>query len=358
MPSELEIPASAFEIKAWYHERPEPALVKSLLEYIHQSGTPHLWSGHTHTKPTAGSNVTFLGKYALPKSHRRHTLWAPCPCCSLRKPKYFRQGLIAWFPDEGLIRCVGDKCYKRLDPKGYELAMEQLNTEIRQQRSAEFLLSRAPRIPEFLSVIRANLPALAGIDEMVATLQHTLVERLDIDLWPHVRTGMLRAPIFSWAEVEEDGEIARKMFVVGERDFALLAGYTALKRQRGFHGQLNDARRVFETLYSDGELLEHVGTMSEVDKHQAMKFFSNSHRHARKVIARAEAARQFFSKVSVATVNSWANLPHSPIALHLAVDEDGFHVGRSEKSHFLLKWPKNFWDHLRTLDPLSQASAA
>src|ERR1035441_8757671 len=119
MADELVIPASAFEVKSDYFERPNTAVVNVILEFIRRFGTPHLWSGHTHTTPTKGSHVTFLGKYSLPKSHHRRAKWAPCPCCSLRHPKYFKQGLIAWFPDEGVIRCVGDKCYRRMDPEGY-----------------------------------------------------------------------------------------------------------------------------------------------------------------------------------------------------------------------------------------------
>ena len=144
----LEIPASAFEVKASYFERPDKATVKLIHEFIKQFGTPHLWWGHTHNPPPKGSRVTFLGKYSLPKTHHRRAKWAPCPCCSPHSPKYFRQGLIAWFPDEGIIRCVGDQCYKKMDPEGYALAMDQLNAEIADQQTAEFLLGRIPNIPE------------------------------------------------------------------------------------------------------------------------------------------------------------------------------------------------------------------
>src|SRR5690348_13308558 len=121
MSDELVIPASAFGVKAWFTERPDKALVNEIQEYIQKYGTPHLWRGHTHTLPLAGGRVTFLGKYTLPKSHWATTRRAPCPCCTPRRPKYFRCGLIAWFMDENVIRCIGDKCYKKLDPEGYRI---------------------------------------------------------------------------------------------------------------------------------------------------------------------------------------------------------------------------------------------
>lgn len=42
----LEIPASAFEIKAAFFTRPNTSTVNLIHEHIHRTGCPHLWSGH------------------------------------------------------------------------------------------------------------------------------------------------------------------------------------------------------------------------------------------------------------------------------------------------------------------------
>lgn len=356
----LEVPASAFEIKASYHERPDKGLVKVILEFIHQFGTPHLWYGHTHTPPTKGARVTFLGKYSLPKSHHHRSRWAPCPCCSPRSPKYFHQGLIAWFPDEGVIRCVGDQCYKKMDPEGYELAMDQLNTEIKEEKTANFLLSLLPRIPEYVTPIAHNLPIVKAIDTLRNALIDTLSNKLAIELWPHVRLGMLQAAIVQTSTEENDeGEENVKRYIVGFKDYALLPGYLALKPGHStYYSRLDMVRQNLESIYYGDETSARIAAMSETDKARLVKILSFSHAKSLKLIAEAEDVRRFFSKLATSTLNNWALQEGSSVRVYFAADDKGFHVGREAKSHFVLPWPQDFWNTLRKPEPLSTALAA
>ena len=57
MADDLDIPASAFKIKADYFDRPDKATIALIKDYIHKFGTPHLWWGHTHTVPMPISAV-------------------------------------------------------------------------------------------------------------------------------------------------------------------------------------------------------------------------------------------------------------------------------------------------------------
>lgn len=359
MTEELDIPAAAFAVKADYFQRPSKEVVTLIKKFIDRFGTPHLWYGHTHTKPAQGSRVTFLAKYSLPKSHRRRARWAPCPCCSPRHPKYFRQGLIAWFPDEGVIRCVGDQCYKTMDPEGYELAMSQLNAEIASERSTDFLLGRLPLIPQFGRTIEANLPTVRAIDTMRNNLLSLLDKTLAIDIWPEIKTGMLRTTIFRQEVRRGRGGQEEIHSIPDFADYGSVPGYIALKPERSTFGSRLEARkRNLEAIDFGADTQSKIASMTETDKHKIARILSWSHREAVRLISQAEEARRLFSKESIATINGWAKHENCPIQIHLAIDDDVLRVGRDETSHFKLPWPERFWDTLRGLDPLSKTALA
>jgi hypothetical protein len=360
MATRLDIPDAAFQVKADYFDRPSRAMVAVIREFIERTGTPHLWPGHTHTKPTIGSRVTFLAKYGLPKSHRRRQRWAPCPCCTLNYPKYFRLGLIAWFPEEGVIRCVGHDCYKKMDPEGYELAMNQLNAEIEDQRTAEFLVARIPRIPDHLRVLNSNLPPLEAIDDMCNRLMSLLSKTFAIDLWPEAKTGTLRYVVMR-KEIRRsrNGEQEEHTFADFE-NYGAIRGHIALKPGSSrFAARLRGKMSNLGVIDFGSEVEARIATMTETEKQAAVKILTWGHKESNRICAQAEEARRFFSQETVATINGWAQQEGCSTRIHLMLDGEGLHIARrANESHSLIRWPKNFWTNIRSLDPLSQAQAA
>lgn len=358
MTNKLDLPESIFRVKADYSERPPADLVRLILQFIAQFGTPHLWWGHTHTKPVMPTRVTFLAKYTLPESHHREDRWAPCPCCSPRHPKYFRHGLVAWFADEGVIRCVGDKCYKKMDPVGYKLAMKQLNAEILSERNIEFLLARIPNIPSYLRTIDANLPTLRAIDGMRNAMLETLDKRLAINLWPHFNDGVLRKVLIQ-EEVRRGRDGSDEVHLVHHwADYAFVPGHIALKLERSTLASVLGARRQnLSTIDFGAEAATRVAAMTKPEQKAAVKILSWGHSEAARLIAKAGAIRRFFTKDAIGTVNGWAKQEDCPAPVHFALDDQYFYVGRSETSHFRIPWPENFWTVLKDLEPLSKAAA-
>ncbi|MBS0535371.1 MAG: hypothetical protein JSR72_15040 [Proteobacteria bacterium] len=357
MSGDGQIPGPA--VKADYFERPDIGLVKLIREYIKQFGTPHLWWGHTHTKPPKGGRVTFLGKYSLPKTHRRREKWALCPCCSPATPKYFKQGLIAWFPDEGVIRCVGDQCYKTLDPEGYRIAMELLESEIAEQRSTEYLLSRLPKIPDYIRTIDANLDIVAAIDQIRRELVLNLEQRLAIDLWSELKDGMLRYVVRTPRLVQRsDGKMDVAMSSEF-RDFGRVDGHIALNpAARKLALNLSHRKENLLAIYPDGDIAESLRSMTEVEKKKISKILSGCHNQCNGLLEEAEVVRRFFSRVNASTINNWVQQDGVSLRVHLKFADDGFHVGRSETGYFLIKWPDKLWHTLTRLEPLSQPMAA
>jgi hypothetical protein len=127
---EIDIPDECYHSKPYFKERPDSALVKHIKAFIKETGNPHMWHGHTHTKPPKGARIVYLAEFDLPKKlHKSPHLFAPCPCCSPTHPKYVRNGKIGWFPDEGIIRIIGPDCFAALDKEGHFKAVAQLRAE-------------------------------------------------------------------------------------------------------------------------------------------------------------------------------------------------------------------------------------
>jgi hypothetical protein len=354
MTEPLDIPASAFEPKAKFFERPSREYVAAFKQFIADTGTPHLHPDHTHTKPPKGSRVTFLAKYGLPITHRRRERWAPCPCCSQWHPKYFRHGLIAWFLDEGVIRCVGDKCYKTMDPEGYALAMEQLNAEIEAERTAEFLLTRIPLIPDYIRVITNNLPVIEAIDAMLNQLRATLDKTFAIDLWPEVSRGLLRYVVMRNVVRRGLDGSEEVQTIPDYQDYGTIAGYSAVRPQNSrIASRLRMRINNLQTIDFGSETHSRIVSMTELEKKAAVKILSWAHGQANKLCNEAEEARQFFTPVTVGTVNGWAAQDGCPVRVHFITDDDGFHIARDpSQSHSRLPWPERFWGDLRQLEPL------
>jgi hypothetical protein len=356
----LDIPDTAFAVKAEYFERPNRELLAVIKQFIQQFGTPHLWWGHTHTRPAKGARVTFLTKYSLPRTHRRREKWAPCPCCSPWHPKYFRYGLIAWFPDEGIIRCVGDKCYKTMDPEGYEIAMKQLNLEIELEKREDFLLTKLPLIPEFERVITNNLPVVEAIDEMLNRVRATLINTFAINLWPQVSTGQLRYIVMRRQVVRNAAGEEEVQSYPDFEEYGWIEGYEALKPQHSrFAPRLRGRVDNLRSLSFGKDTHSKVLTMTETEKKAATKVLSFCHNQLRKICDDAEHARRFFNQVTISTINGWAAKDTCETPVHFALSDEGFHIARApQENHSLIPWPSSFWNNLQQLEPLTRPQAA
>jgi hypothetical protein len=104
---------------------------------------------HTHSKPTKNARIVYIGRFDLPPSHQVPDRHAPCPCCSPRAPKYSREGKIAWFPDEHVVRMIGPDCFHTLNPEGHWEAVEVFKPAVvlpTRGPEAEMKLCRTPKL--------------------------------------------------------------------------------------------------------------------------------------------------------------------------------------------------------------------
>jgi hypothetical protein len=175
MTAEILIPPFCYVPKPYFKVRPGPTLIQEIKDFIARTGQPHMWRGHTHTRPEKGSRIEYLEEYNLPETlHKSEDNWAPCPCCSPTRPKYYRGGKIGWFPDEGVIRNMGPDCFKSFDKEGHLRALAQLRKEQELARAINLLMVNLPKVPIALEVFEQALPAVHAVDDVRKTLRREL----------------------------------------------------------------------------------------------------------------------------------------------------------------------------------------
>jgi hypothetical protein len=196
--SHYDIPDHFFEPKPFYRDRPAAeAVLREIKDHIKKTGEPHTWRHHTHSKPVQNARIVYIGTFDLPKSHQAPDRHAPCPCCSPRAPKYSRKGMIAWFPDEHVIRMIGPECFQTLNPDGHWEAVETFDREEGARRTIDYLVGNLHLSGKSIEVLQNALPTLTAIDEVHATLRSRLTDIVRVDLWRHVGRGSLKVHVMS-----------------------------------------------------------------------------------------------------------------------------------------------------------------
>ncbi len=79
----LLIPEECRRVKADYATRPTDALVREIKQFIAATGKPHLWRGHTHTKPLVGSKPVYLDEFDLPLANLKRVILHPALAAGL-----------------------------------------------------------------------------------------------------------------------------------------------------------------------------------------------------------------------------------------------------------------------------------
>ena len=182
MTEPLLIPESCFVVKADYWSEPGPEVISAIKNHIRAGLPPHEWPGHTHTRPPRGATVVYLAEFDVPAPPGVEEV-APCPVCSTYFPKYKRDGKIAWFPDEGVIRLIGPDCFSKLNARGHGIALRELRQRQKRERDIIYLQSNMP----LLDVLEARADDMVRIAGAVDTFLRNL----------HIGLGMMRLPLWN-----------------------------------------------------------------------------------------------------------------------------------------------------------------
>ena len=331
----VEIPDVAREVKANYPARPNDQLVREIKKFIADTGTPHLWPGHTHTRPPQGAVIVYCGEFDLPKSHAgpmRRANWAPCPCCHPETAWYWQDGKIAWFPEQCVIRNIGRDCFKNINAEGHAEAEETFRREERDRRNREFLLANLGVVPHAVRVIERAIPTIRDVDDARRVLSTRLAGIIGFNIWNDIRAdGMLklhsqRTEYF----VRPDGKEASRVVPVLE-PYGALAGHTMLNPSAAPLAPRLEKELAKLRLVDFGENFNaRLETMDDNQRHRAANSLAKPIAAAKDIFAETDDCRRFISPESIATVNGWGRHEQSPANIYLKLEQGALLIGRTE----------------------------
>lgn len=281
---------------------------------------------------------------------------APCPCCHLHYPKYGKNGKIAYFPNEQVVRMLGPDCFARLNPEEHERANTVFQAEKRRTRSLQYLGSQLHKVPILIEAIKANFAIAQAVDDFQLDLLLRLDKCLNTQMWSHVRdNGQLK--VFSNQSVtrkKADGteETFEQQTLVS---FSVpLIGYQIIERKpRSFAKRLKSAVTKLEKV----DFVEASGRLNELndeDLERATKSFSSGYRIAKSSLDMLQDFQRFLGAMNLAVLKGWNSHEGCPIRIFIDLDGHNLTVGRSENNRQRFTVAPEYFHVLKQLPSVSE----
>jgi hypothetical protein len=89
------------------------------------------------------------------------------------------------------IRLIGPDCFSKLNKEGHDEALDELVRRKKRERDNSFLLGRREQHLSTLAALKATNQVGLALDQFGVALRKTLVEKQNIDIWRHVKSGTL-----------------------------------------------------------------------------------------------------------------------------------------------------------------------
>jgi hypothetical protein len=344
------LPADAREIKAWFKNRADAdAVVKEIQEHVKRTGQT-FWRGHTHTKPPPGATPVYVGEFVLPKKLRKVGRFVPCPCCTEEFAK-FGEGMIAWFPEEGVIRLIGPDCFRALNPEGHENAKYVYKKEKKVQGERNFLLGRLDKIAEVLARATKALVVAEAVETFHRNL-HNRFKTFDLDLWKFAKDGGGLSIRVAGKEFRNTraGDV-RLIESERERVAYRLHGYKMLNEtSKGFVRRLEKSIEALKPYDFGEDWRSRVDLMSDIERNAAIRIISKETRSIHSVISDIADVRQFASPVEINTLRSWGEDEWCVTRVVFRHNGKRIHVGKYPTSLLAVEIPDSLDSELANID--------
>ena len=327
---ELVIPASCFEVKAIFRGEPDRDTVREIQEWVRNTGLPHEWRGHTHTKPPAdGPPPKYIDEFDVPTKGRKVRAVAPCPCCSPRHAKYKLGGKIAWFKDEGVIRLIGPRCYASLNADGHKEAMAEMTARKRREQAIRYLSENLPRLEVMYSTYEEFRKIAFAVEGFRTDLLAAL-ESLDIPLWNHCQQGTLS--IFQKTtdiSVTKAGEIKQREIDI-KVPYATLRGHLILEPQpKSFDMTLNNVRTGLSRIIDQIRSKPNVAGWSDEDRRLSLMSYNRTRGDLLRLAGRIRDLQQFVGPIALPTLKRWGIMPEATLSIFVERVGREYRIGSS-----------------------------
>jgi hypothetical protein len=327
----IEIPQEARTVKDWFTSRESAnAVLPAIRAHIQTTGETHTCCCHTHTKPPRDSVPVYIGEFSIPEKYRKAKRFCPCPVCWDEFGK-FGQGKIAWFPDEKVIRLIGDDCFKSLNPEGHEAAQRNWDIEQERKRNTDFLLSNISKLPHVVSIIERGIPIARAVEKFHEVL-HNRLRMAGLNLWPYVRRGGDLPINIREQEFRQNG--AGEMYiheVETTRTFAVLQAYEMLDptKPRLSEPLQKSLERIKPYLFG-GNSESIIAAMSDDVRRGAADALSRAVKLVKEKLAETDHLRRFSERVTVNTLRAWGAHEGCPVPYNYSHDGSHIRFGRND----------------------------
>ena len=345
----LEIPDSAYQSKPWFRTRDEAdAAVAEIKDWIRSKQPPYLWRGHTHSKPTAGTAIAYVGEFDVPDATKANGRLCPCPCCSPTTPKFARNGRIAWFEGEGVIRLLGPGCYASLDKYGHTQAEAEFQEKKARESAMAALAGGHERFQAVLNAVETNAASAESIEKLRAEIKLALrAARYDLDRYARARLPLEER----LREVDRNGNTKIKIIT---REYA--------PSLVGLEFYSNSEIRIFSDLTAAiNELKEAWGYLKAIDikttPTPALRVladkFNAAHKKAADASEKLARYRAGIDVVTISTIRTWAKQTGSPFPAGIEFRRQGalISIGSGWRRREI-RVPPELYDTTREVPPL------
>jgi hypothetical protein len=343
---QLDVPDECYRPKANYPTRPGKAVVDEIKQWIKAGHDPHLWPGHTHSKPSFDAPLMYLDEFDLPVARIKAGRLAACPCCTPTTPKYGVGGKIAYYPEEHVIRLIGPKCFASLNKEAHTEAEAALRREKRVAKDTAYLVQSLPKLHE----VAANVYAALLVARALTKFHEGLHSRLEMSgyRFPNeARTGELRV----WVDA---GEVRRapdgteyRAEVAELITYARLPGYRMLDpKSLGLVEPLEAIDKTLEDILyqldpevkdEDNDWTGAVAALDDAERNRLATRISRTVTRAQPLIETLREVRRFCEVVSMNTLRSWGLHPGNRLPLTFGTNGTSFRFGRSDHSAYVVQ---------------------
>jgi hypothetical protein len=295
-----------------FPELPSFALVREVQQWVGDGNASYNWRGHTHTTPDIDDPVEFIGLFTLPKG-----VEAPCPCCTPNHTK-FGKGVVGWFEKSHCIRLMGEHCFKRLNPEGYERARQRMEERQGRRATIAYLTANLHKKDDARRAIEAAMPLAEHLDDLQMILGERLRIKFGIDLWQHLRDG---------GNLKVVTETAQGAF---NTSYAFVTGYRLIDPARNkLVPTLQTAIRTFEKIGTPASII----SGSDREREAASRLFGRGLRLARDMFFDLADLREFVSIASTATIRNWSKQRGAAASIYMRrADDLNLLIGKTEET--------------------------
>lgn len=332
--------------KPLFFEEPTKDVVREIKDFIKATGRPQDWRGHTHTKPPAGARPKYLDEFDVPTFGRKVASVAPCPCCTPNSPKYKRNGKIAWFEDEGLIRLIGPDCFANMNAEGHAEAMRELGARKAREKAIRHLSGGLPRLRSILELVKQGKRTGMFVDQFRSELT-TALDQQDVRLWDHCRGGELKVNKKSTETyIDPDGAPqTRTIFIL--QPYAPLRGHDALRpNAKSLELAFDQVRVYVERVVEKLQERPSVGDWGDQDLREALRVYNNGRDRLRKALAEVARVQSFVGPIAVPTLKRWSAQKGCPIPFFIDRQGTELRIGSGKSDWIKVNVPSAMDDPL------------